>query len=547
MRPYVRPLVVTFSTLALATLFSYLAVALTEPSPKPVAKGETTVAKSEESREIKGARTFTKAKMEAAGGKPEKLIALANCYLLGIGTEPSEVEAAKLHRRGAEQGDGFCQYTYGFDLLLGAGVKKDPAAGLAWIRKAAAQHVPEAEFRLFEMYKDGEVVKKDEKEARQWLLLAAEHGQADARVGLAEEIILAKDTERYKAVATWVRKAAMEGHAKSCHVMSFVYQAGIGVKKDPVESVAWRLVMLNADDEADADGYKSAYDELNEEEQAAAEKRAKELCGQRPYKSAYAKDPAELAAERKEFAETKHRAEAGDDEATFSLARMYYQGTGTKADAEETVRWFRRAAERGHADSQYMLGLHLAHGDGTLPDPKEAYQWYLKAALQGQSYAERSVAVALKQGSGVKADLTESLKWLKKSAEHGLPVAQVEFGNTFFAKEPDLVNDTIAVRWYRKAAEQFEPRALLAMGFCYHYGRGVAKDEIEAMAWVSLGRGHYDEGMELSAAKLFENSTEEELLKVKERAAAIRKECLAKMKAERKPPADPRAPQGDAK
>jgi len=34
MRPYVRPLIVTFSALGLATLFSYVAVTMTEPTPK---------------------------------------------------------------------------------------------------------------------------------------------------------------------------------------------------------------------------------------------------------------------------------------------------------------------------------------------------------------------------------------------------------------------------------------------------------------------------------------------------------------------------------
>ena len=62
MRPYVRPLVVTFSAFALACLFSYAAIALTEPA---VAKEEPAKAKNID-HEAVAKEMFAKAKAAAA-------------------------------------------------------------------------------------------------------------------------------------------------------------------------------------------------------------------------------------------------------------------------------------------------------------------------------------------------------------------------------------------------------------------------------------------------------------------------------------------------
>lgn len=530
MRPYVRPLIVTFSALALASVFSYVAILLTDgPSKQPIDSRTDGLAP-----EAEAFMAFIEAKAAAAGGDPQKKMALANFYLLGLGTDKNEAEAARLHRVAAEQGHAPSQFYFGCDLTLGIGVKKDAAAGLTWIRRSAAQGNAEAEFFLHKAHRDGDGVDKDETIARDWLLKAAEHGQPDARVELAEEILMQEDTDRQKAVATWVRPGAMQGHPKSCHVMSFVYHAGIGVKKDPVESVSWRLVMLNADDDADAESYRSPYDALSEADQAAAEKRAKELCGERAYKSAFARDPAELEAERLKFAQTKLKAEAGDVVAQFELARLLEDGEGAKADDEAAVRWLRLAAEKGHAKSQYALGLHLRGGDGVMPDPKEAYLWFRKAAEQGDEYAERAVAMCLRDGEGVKADLAASKQWLVRAAEHGQPTAQWEIGRDFFSPVPDLTKDAIAVRWFRKSAEQLNPAALIDLGYCYLTGRGVPKDKIEGMAWMALGK--YEDEQKRLVSRFFDDCTEAELEKVDERAAILKKECRDKFMASLKKP-----------
>ncbi len=533
MRPYVRPLVVTSAAFGLACLFSYLAILLTEPSsarPSGKVAGGTKAA-VERKPELSPEASFAQAKLEAAGGDPEKLLALANHYLIGIGTVRDQAEAARLHKLGAEKGDAFCQSCYGRDLLYGIGVKKDVAAGIIWLRKAADQNQCDAEYALHMLYEDDEDIKADLPEARKWLLRAAEHGHHGARADLAEEIINAKDKKRFKAVANWVREGAMAGHDRSAHIMSFVYEEGLGTPPDPVESMAWRLVFLNVSDELKPKMFKEDYDALTPEQQEQAEKRARELSGERAYESPFARDPAEVAAELKDFVETKALAEKGDAKAQHHLAFLLDEGIGTKPDAAEAVKWCRRSAEQGYAEAQYSLAQTLRVGDGVAPDMKEAFQWYLKAARQGHVDAEYSLSICYFRGDGVAVDLKESRRWSLIAAEHGVPRSQCHVGLEYYGENPDPANDTLAVRWFRKAAEQLHPAGAFFLGRCYLKGRGVPKDKIEGVAWMFTCAKEMSEDQQETLQEILKELSEDEIKRADKRGRDIFTECRHTLKA----------------
>lgn len=527
MRPYVRPLIVTFSAFGLACLFSYAAIALTEPSaPQQEPKKAQTI-----DHEALAKETFAKAKAAAASGDPAKLVTLANLYLWGIGTEPNEAEAAKLHRQGAEKNDPRCMYLYGSDLRLAIGVKEDKAAGLALIRKAAEKGLPEAEYKMHELLEEGDELKADPAEARRWLLLAAEHGDHDARADLAEEILVQKDAARFKSIVTWVKPGALDGHGRSAHIMSFAYENGLGVTADTVESMAWRLVALNRDDEDQPEKYQEDYDALTEEQQARAEKRAKELCGKLSYESPFARDPEEIAAERKHFDETLAKAKTGDAEARYEIGRLYGEGEGTKKDVEESLRWCRLAAEQGLAKAQFTLAMHIFTGKGVSRDRSEAFNWVRKAAVQGYVRAEFILGMCYRDGTGVQADPAESNKWLALAAEHGNEDAQYELGKQLYGDRADPAKDAIAARWFRKSAEQLQPAACFSLGRCHLNGRGVVQNKIEGLAWMlmraeKLGRAKKDE-----LTLILGEFGEDEIKRASERSQQLRTELEAKLEA----------------
>lgn len=526
MRPYVRPLIVTFSAFGLACLFSYAAILLTEPTPAPavIAKTDRPQPVRALSKEQRAAAAFAKAKLEAASGEPQKVTTLANCYLYGIGTEKNQVEATRLHRIAAERKHPFAMYMYGSALRLGIGTQKDVVAGVAMIRAAAETGLPEAEYEMYELLTVGEDIKADHAAARKWQLIAAEHGYHSARADLAEEIIKAKDVKRFKTVANWVRDGAMAGHDRCAHIMSFVYEQGLGTPIDPVESMAWRLISLNVSDELDHEVFREDYDALTPEQQEQAEKRARELSGRREYKSPYARDPAEVAAELKEFAEMKHKAEQGDAEAQFRLGALLFDGTGTKKDEEEAAKWCRKAAEQGHVAAMRTLAKLIEHGVGAAEDPVEMAKWYRRAAEKGDAKSQFKLSVCYKAGVGVEQDDEQAEAWTKKSAEQGHSEAQANMG-VFIVSKKDPARLPEAAHWFELSAKQGDPAGMFKHGMTLMEGIGVKQDRMEGLAWIIACLPKLeDEGHKAAVQSMLDKLSQEEFLQAKARAVQIVKQ-----------------------
>ncbi len=521
MRSYLRPLIVISSALALAALISLAAVTLTEP---PAVKKILDLGRAKTPQEV-----FSAAKAAAAGGDPQALLTLAELFSMGAGTTKDKAEAARLHKLGADQGDAECEISYALDLQLGRGLKQDVDASLVWLRKAADQKNGKAEYHLSHAYKKGTGTPVDLKAAREWLILSAEHGFSEARLDLAEEIMAQEDWKRSKIIVSLAKPAALEGQGRACHIMSFVYAKGVGVKADQVESMAWRLLSLVAAHPPAGDNYHNEYEALSEEEQAAAEKRAAELSGKRPYRSPFARDPKEVAAEKIEFSTMKAKAEQGDLKAQYRMITLYGMGQGTKLDLTEAARWCRKAAERGHPGAQFYLGEMLRQGVGVSEDSREAFSWYLKSAQQGSAEAERALSLCFQNGYGVEMDLVQTKHWRRKAAEHGDPRAQCDMALDYYDRHtPDPANDVIAARWFRRAAEQLYPKGTLGLGLCYISGRGVELDKNEGLAWMLSCARSMNESQQEKVTLILQDFSEAEILIAQTRKDKIVEECSKK-------------------
>ncbi len=77
-------------------------------------------------------------------------------------------------------------------------------------------------------------------------------------------------------------------------------------------------------------------------------------------------------------------AEAGDAEAQVRLGRIYLEGRGIAADAEQAAYWFEKAAEQGSGEGQHNLGLLYIRGRGVPKDKVLAYMWLTLASERGR-------------------------------------------------------------------------------------------------------------------------------------------------------------------
>ncbi len=119
------------------------------------------------------------------------------------------------------------------------------------------------------------------------------------------------------------------------------------------------------------------------------------------------------------FHEILEKAEQGNAQAEYLLARRYYFGEGVTQDREKAAQWHTKAADQGHAAAQYVLGLLYSTGDGVHQDKKKAVEWITRAAGQGLAEAQFALGMMYQTGEDVPQDTQKAAELISKAAAQG--------------------------------------------------------------------------------------------------------------------------------
>ena len=253
---------------------------------------------------------------------------------------PQDQAAAFRHyQRAAELGNVEAQALLGAVYERGwAGVPLDLSRAVTWYQKAAQQGHAGAELNLGLLYEKGEGVPKDPARARSLIEAAAKQGLAPAQRKL-EELQHGKKSvpgtelweegkKRYLAgdhagAAQLILRAAQAGHLEARNQIGYMYEAGDGVTKNPVEAAEW-------------------------------------------YQAGAAQ---------------------GHARCQFALGSLYEAGRGVKENWDEAARWYQRSAMQDDAYGMFSLGRAYQFGIGVPLDLNTAVTWYDKAAAKGHGQA----------------------------------------------------------------------------------------------------------------------------------------------------------------
>jgi len=196
----------------------------------------------------------------------------------------------------------------------------DYATALRFWRPLADHGDSNTQYKLGNMYAQGEGVTLDRVEAVKWFRKAADHGFAPAQFELSALYVVGQGVAQdYAEAATLCRKAAEQGLAVAQAMLGSLYANGQGVPQDYVEAAKW---------------YRKAADQ-------------------------------------------------GLDNAQSDLGLMFVNGQGVAQDYVEAVKWYRRAADQGYAPAQCSLGIMYAIGHGVPQDYIRAHMWLNLAAAHG--------------------------------------------------------------------------------------------------------------------------------------------------------------------
>jgi uncharacterized protein len=264
--------------------------------------------------------------IDAENGDLSAQRTLANDYFL----DDEPVKAFKWALLASKQGDASSQHTLGVLYKRGfADQKVDIKEAVRWLTKSADQGDELAQQELFEMYYDGDGVRKDIKKAVKWLKELANNSQS-AQLQLAVMYEngegVAKD---YKQMTRWLIKAAINNSTRAQFTLGINYYWGLRVLKDYKEAVKWFT------------------------------------------KAAEAKDTP---------------FESFNNHAQEKLARMYIDGKGVLKDYSKAEKYLRMAADEGNTHAQYYLHLYANKMN---IDTKESIHWLEKSAGIGESHSEK--------------------------------------------------------------------------------------------------------------------------------------------------------------
>ena len=124
--------------------------------------------------------------------------------------------------------------------------EKDEKKAVVWYEKAAKQNDWRAQYNLAVHYYQGFGVEVDHAKAKELFELAAKSGEETTQAGLGMYYlnveIGGKPYPWYKEGAKWHLLAAQGGNWYSQYTVATLYEAGLGVVRDPVEALKWFLI-----------------------------------------------------------------------------------------------------------------------------------------------------------------------------------------------------------------------------------------------------------------------------------------------------------------
>ncbi|MGI4851348.1 MAG: tetratricopeptide repeat protein [Janthinobacterium lividum] len=118
------------------------------------------------------------------------------------------------------------------------------------------------------------------------------------------------------------------------------------------------------------------------------------------------------------------KANQGDVESQFILARSYFKGEGVERNMEKAFEWYSKAAEQGDFRAQGNLANCYSKGKGVERNMEKAFEWYSKAAEQGDARAQNILGNCYLKGEGVERNIEKAFEWYSKAAEQGDVIAE---------------------------------------------------------------------------------------------------------------------------
>ncbi len=200
-------------------------------------------------------------------------------------------------------------------------------------------------------YADGLYVERSDEKANEWMLKAAEAGDAIAQrnIAIGYKFGIGNLTRDEEKAFEWFLAAAEQNELDSQFELASAYHYGIGTTTNLPEARLWYM----------------------------------------------------------------KAAEAGDGRAQYNLASMYANGDGVEKDETVASLWLERAAEQNNHEALFTKALMAHNGEGGTKDFNVAADYFERAFIAGKAEAAAYLAEYAYVGNGMPKDEVGALMWVK--------------------------------------------------------------------------------------------------------------------------------------
>jgi TPR repeat protein len=148
----------------------------------------------------------------------------------------------------AEAGNRLAQFNFAQLLVDRERGEAGMTKAVAYYQRAADSGLADAQYAMSQIYANGVGGKKrDEAEARRWLLAAARQNFDTAQVDLATWLIEGRGGPRdLKAGFGWMKRAADSGNVAAQNRVAKLYMGGIGTEPNSIDAAAWYFLARRA-------------------------------------------------------------------------------------------------------------------------------------------------------------------------------------------------------------------------------------------------------------------------------------------------------------
>ena len=174
----------------------------------------------------------------------------------------------------------------------------------------------------------------------------------------------------------------------------------------------------------------------------------------------------------------------GDAAAQLSIGRAYLRGDDVVTkDTAEAMKWMTRSIENGSDEALRLMVVIHQTGDQVPKNEKEAFKWMQFAVAEKREWADEFIGWAYYKGLGVERDCREAQKYYLRAYERGSNKAAANIFDTFYNPECGISDNDGLSKWAHILAEQGNQEIYSMLGIIYAEGKGVVKNEAEAMRW----------------------------------------------------------------